>query len=307
VIARLLRIVIPLTILVTLAAFYALVVRTHHYGITVEREWAFIVASAAMIYSIGYSVAAAIPGPWLGLISRINVAVAIGLILVITGTLTPLLSPHRISANSQYKRILDRPLENTGSHLPPQTPYTYLRFDAGQYGRDALKRLSELHNHPRAEEIRLAASAAIAQQWRWQPAPPADLDAVIKKLVIYPEGRSLDAALIQALKKPCGPGCALFTTNWATSDQRAGLFIDLNGDGNDEFALLDINGGTVYSHQGADWRYVGTLYPKQSLGRARSWSEVLEQLRQQQTEAKSQRWMDLSIGGRVFRLNSTDE
>jgi hypothetical protein len=237
----------------------------------------------------------------------VNVAVAIGLIVVVAGTLTPLLSPYRIAANSQYRRILDQPQENLGSRLPTQTPYTYLRFDSGQYGRDALKRLSELQNHPRAKEIRLSASAAISQKYRWQPAPPADPDAIIKQLPIYPAGRSLDAALIQALKKPCGSGCGLYTSNGSTIDQRAGLFVDLNGDGSDEFVLLDLNGGSVYSHQEADWKYVGQLYPTPPLGGTQSWPQLLEVLRQQQTEAKSPRWMDLSIGGRAFRLSPTED
>ncbi|MDB6045308.1 MAG: putative transrane protein [Gammaproteobacteria bacterium] len=306
-VARLMRIVIPMTILITLTAFYALVVRARHYGITVEREWAFIVASAALLYSVGYSIAGTIPGPWLAVISRVNVAVAIGLIVVVAGTLTPLLSPHRIAANSQYRRILDQPPESSGNRNAAETPFTYLRFDSGQYGRDALKRLSELQNHPRAKEIRIAATAAIAQKNRWLPPPPADLDAVIKQLPIYPAGRNLDAALVQALKKPSGPEGGIFTSNWATSDQRAGLFVDLNGDGSDEFVLLDVNGGSVYSHQDVDWKYVGHLYPQQSLGRTPSWPELLELLRLQQTAAKSPQWKDLGIGGRVFRLNPSGE
>jgi hypothetical protein len=304
-ISRMLRFAVPMTVLIALTALYSLGVRAAHYGITVEREWALIVASAALTYAVGYSIAAVKAGPWLGFISRVNIVAAIGLVLVIAATLTPLLSPYRIAANSQLRRILDKPLEESPSRFAAATPLTYLRFDSGKYGRDALKQLSEIQNHPRADEIRRAASATIALKNRWQHTPPVDLDAAIAQLPVFPAGRSLDATLIQVLKKTCGPGDGAYSWEWQPTGKRAGLFVDLNGDGVDEFVLLDVNGGSVYSPRNADWLCVGRLYPRWPVQASRSWPEVLEHLRRQEVNAKLPIWRDLFIGGQEFRLNAT--
>jgi hypothetical protein len=102
-IAQFLRVVVPLTVIVSLTALYALWMRSQHYGLTVERVWAFVVAGAALLYSVGYSISAFGRGAWLGGIARVNVAVAIALIAVISAALTPVLSPYRLAANSQFR------------------------------------------------------------------------------------------------------------------------------------------------------------------------------------------------------------
>ncbi len=53
-IAQFLRVVVPLTVIISLTAVYALWMRSRHYGLTVERVWAFVVAGAALLYSVGY-------------------------------------------------------------------------------------------------------------------------------------------------------------------------------------------------------------------------------------------------------------
>jgi hypothetical protein len=52
-IAGFLRVVVPLTTIISLTALYARLMRSRHYGLTVERVWAFIVAVAALLYSAG--------------------------------------------------------------------------------------------------------------------------------------------------------------------------------------------------------------------------------------------------------------
>jgi hypothetical protein len=91
-IAGTLRVAVPLTVIIAVTALYALIVRSRHYGLTVERVWALIVGGAALMYSVGYSIAALRRGPWLALASRVNVIVALTLIVVIGAALTPLVS-----------------------------------------------------------------------------------------------------------------------------------------------------------------------------------------------------------------------
>src|ERR1700722_20786249 len=89
-------------VIVSLTALYSLLMRSQHYGLTVERVWAWVVAGAALTYSAGYSISAFARGPWLSSIARVNVVVAIALIAVICAALTPLLSPYRLGANNQF-------------------------------------------------------------------------------------------------------------------------------------------------------------------------------------------------------------
>src|SRR5258708_14892968 len=51
-IAQFLRGVVPLTVIISLTAVYALWMRRRHYGLTVERVWAFVVAGDAPLASL---------------------------------------------------------------------------------------------------------------------------------------------------------------------------------------------------------------------------------------------------------------
>ncbi len=107
-VALFLRVVVPLSMIISATALYALAMRGRHYGLTVERVWAFVVGGRRAAVLGGYSASAFARGAWLGGISRVNVIVALALIAVIAATLTPLLSPYRLAANSQFHLILDK-------------------------------------------------------------------------------------------------------------------------------------------------------------------------------------------------------
>jgi hypothetical protein len=166
-----LRLVVPLTVLVSLTAIYALHVRTQHYGLTVERVWAFVVAGAALIYSMGYSVAFR-AGAWFGGVARVNVVAALALIAAVSLALTPILSPYRLAAASQFKAVLTGHFGSVVKPYRGRTPFQYLRFDSGTYGRHRLEELSKLQNHPQEQQIRELAAAAIKLTNPWQ-SPPA--------------------------------------------------------------------------------------------------------------------------------------
>ena len=125
-IAFALRLVVPLSVVITLTALYALRVRAQRYGLTVERVFGFIVAAAALCYSVGYSLAALSRRAWFGGVARVNVLVALGLILVLGLVLTPVLSPYRLAAASQYQRILDGKPEEESHAVQGQSAFQYL-------------------------------------------------------------------------------------------------------------------------------------------------------------------------------------
>ena len=301
-IALALRIVVPLTVIVSLTSIYALGVRTQHYGLTVERVWALIVAGAALVYSCGYAAAALGRGTWLAGIARVNVAVAVALIVVIAAALTPILSPYRLAANSQYALALAEPAAPDTEGPRGETPFHYLRFDAGRYGRERLRELALVQDTPNAPRVRELAAAALAQQNAWQAEPSRiDLERLVKAMPVYPAGRALDAplatTLVTELRKPENG----FIFGTAARRVFAGLYVDLDGDGVDEFVLLSDGavGGLLFEPHEGQWRLAGHIRTRWVAG---AWPGVLADLDKGNIATRSPSWKDLWVGSRQFTV-----
>ena len=289
-IAFALRCVIPLTIIIALTAIYALSLRIESYGFTVSRVWACIVATAALIYSVGYALAARDRQQWMGGIARVNVFTALYLIAAITLALTPVLSPYRIAANSQYALALRTAQSRTEPGYFPQMEY--LRFESGRYGRARLDELSRIDDHPQAALIRTAATSMLASKDRHE-ARRIDRSAQLADIVLKPDGRHLDAALLELLQKdPAMAGAS-------TPDARlTGIFIDLNDDQKDEFVLLLGSRGALYRHE-QTWMRVGTLSPVTSV----RWKELEASIDAGEFHARRPKWNELVVGGAAFRAD----
>ncbi|HTT04500.1 MAG TPA: hypothetical protein VMF64_04370 [Steroidobacteraceae bacterium] len=297
--ARALRICVPLTVIISITALYALGVRAAHYGLSVERVWAFIVAGAALMYSLGYSRAAFRTGPWLQDIARVNVVVALLLLAAIAAALTPLFSPYRLAAASQSKLILEGRYGTVTRSPPGVSPFRYLAFDAGQYGRRRLEQLAQLHGGAGADEIRDLARQALAQKAPGEIVSARDAGALVANLSIYPAGRKLDPELARLLVANWGkPQAGMYFA--ARSDSAmAGVFVDLDGDGVDEFVLLMAGGGPAYQHLATGWRYIGRLSPD---GPFPNWQALLQELTRGNLAAVTPRWKELSVGPHRFRV-----
>jgi len=307
-IARFLRWVVPLTVIISLTALYALLMRTRHYGLTVERVWAFVVAAAALLYSVGYSISAVRGGAWLGGIARVNVAAAIALMAVICAALTPVLSPYRLAADSQYGLVLTQGLgaaADKGANanaLSRNTPMQYLDFDSGQYGRARLQELAQLQTGADAEEIRRLAKQLLSQSGRWEAPHVPDTAAMVAKLRIFPVGRSLDRDLTDQLLADLRKARNGYTFQvWG--DDAAGIYIDLNGDGSDEFVFLAARHGLVYENRGGRWALVGDIFPQPRISPPSDFAgAIVAELARGNVSATAPKWKELSIGGHVFRV-----
>jgi Domain of unknown function (DUF4153) len=306
-IAQALRFAVPLTVIITATALYALIVRSSHFGLTVGRVWGFIVAVAAVVYSVGYSIATFRRGPWLSMASRVNVIAAIALIVVVGLALTPLLSPYRLAAISQYRLILDRRyaalMPSPGStpfFHPSVSPFDYLARFTGNYGRKELEHLRTLQSGQNAPQIRELAAQAL------KPNTPfgggirqyPNARAIVVKLPLYPAGRTLDPDLSQ-----------LVAADWSrlrpwvgtqnVAQTAAGVFVDLNGGGDDDFVVLSMSGGSLYRKSGGHWEYVGALY---TAGTTMPWQVTLNALSAGHFAAVVPAWKDLSVGTRLYRV-----
>ncbi|HEV2270203.1 MAG TPA: hypothetical protein VGR92_12140 [Steroidobacteraceae bacterium] len=300
-IAQALRFAVPLTVIIVATALYALIIRSRHYGLTVDRVWAFIVAGAALMYSLGYSLAAFRRGLWLAMASRVNVMVAWALIVVIGAALTPLLSPYHLAALSQYRLILDgRYPAPAGSRLG-ESPFMYLGFETGNYGRRELTRLVALQGRPDADQIRDLAAKALQQNGPSEAIvfmPPLATSPDIAKLPLYPAGHTMDPQLAQVLAADWNRYYR-FIGGANLAQAAAGVFVDLDDDGTAGFVLLAVGGGRVYQNRGGHWEYVGILRPD---GRAPPWTILMKALADGKVTAVPHPWKDLLVGAQRYRV-----
>jgi hypothetical protein len=301
-VARGLRWAVPFMSIVALTAMYALIIRIRHYGVSVERFWALVVAGMALVYSLGYPLASIRSRVWLGGIAAVNVKAALLLIAVIGLSLTPVLSPYRLAADSQFdlvKREGAAALRKGGRNGSQDSPLFYLRFEAGAYGRSRLEQLAKLQTGPDSEAIRSAANVALQRKSRWESDSVVDARTLLANLRIFPSGRTLGKELIDALiAESTGPG-KLFRLQQSVGDS-AGVFIDLNGDQTDEFVLLTRFSGSVYANRQGQWIDVGTI-SSFAAGNV-DFTKLTGELEKGDFAASKSKWDDLTIGGRSYPI-----
>jgi hypothetical protein len=222
---------------IALLAIYALGVRIAAYGLTVARAWAVLVGVMALAYAAGYAWAARRKGAWMAGIGAVNVSVASFAVVMLGLMLTPLLSPERLAAASQYRRVLAD---------PDGDAYSELRFRAGRYGRERLESLATIEQHPRSMDIRTRADRASRQAWAAE-----SFELAPEGLVAFPHGARIEPGLIAAFSHSNNP----FLSNSCIAEFPCPLlFADLNRDGLDE-AILFVGYGVVGATRvAAGWR-----------------------------------------------------
>jgi len=306
-IGQCLRAVVPLTVIVSLTALYALLTRSGVYGLTIGRVWGLVVACTAVAYSVGYSLAALRKGAWLARMAGVNLVVALALIMVIAAALTPVLSPARLAADSQFRIVRDKGLAALSADRSNQTaigrdnPLQYLRFDAGRYGVARLQELAARKVGPDAQSVSRLATDLLAGNTRELNPPIADNGEVLANLHVYPAGRSLDpdlkAVLHADLLKPENG----FAYEHLSADRVAGIYVALSVTHADNFVFMDASHGLVYDQRDGHWALVGKLNSSSFVG----WHnlDLNHELAKGTVAAAMPAWKDLVIGGWVFRVN----
>lgn len=297
-----LRCVIPLIAVIAVTALYALYVRIDFYGFTVARVWACIVAAAGGIYAAGYALAAVNRGRWMEGLERINIVTALFLIAVVSLALTPVLSPYRISANSQFAHAQEPPRPAIPGRGREVTAFHYLRFSAGAYGAAKLQELAQLQNHPRAAAIRADAAATIAQKLPWEQPPLLDLPQRLAAAAIYPAGRVIDPALRSRLEADLQKSplqATLGDPNMDPGRRIAGVFADLNADQVEDFVLIVAPVAYAYELRSGAWRPVGTLNTNRVYG-----EDFSALVRAGDVAVQEPVWRELRIGRHRFRMNN---
>jgi hypothetical protein len=289
-----------------------LCVRVQHFGLTVSRVWAFVVAAAALLYSSGYAVSAFGRDGWFAGMARVNIAVALALVAVIAATFTPLLSPFRLAADSQYHLVVARgsaalerePARPEDGYRMGDQPLKYLRFYAGRYGLERLRALSQLQSGKDAEQIRAAAAQMLATNSPYNGTQPLDPKEALAKLAVFPAGRILEPALMDAIVADSTARGVLLS---GPVTDGLGVFMDLNADGQDEFVLVMGYAEYVHEKRQDTWRHAGnlTLQNPQKSDRKALLLELKNSLQQGEFSASPSTWRELTIGTHRFEVVPT--
>ncbi len=295
---RAMRGVVPLLLVVASIAAYAIAVRVGEYGLTTSRVWAILVALIASVYAAGYAWASFRRGGWMDGMGRVNVLVALLTIASLVLCLTPVSSPFRLAATSQFNRVLaSGDAEDVDALLT-------LRFDTGTYGRDRLATLAELKAHPRADEIRRLAAAAIAATQRHLAR--VEVNKIVTPdllLQAYPAGMDIEPALRSAIARVFDEDIGWGRVCNEAAGSCAVLFADLNADGSAEAIVFSANpGGLILRRIDADWHAAGWL-------QSGSWTgleDVNARLQKGEFRVVEPEWSVLMLGERAFRYRELE-
>lgn len=244
--------IVPLTLL----AGYAISLRVRQYGWTPER----IVASAAAIvtacYAGGYFVAT-LRGPRrLAGMERTNIATAFIILAVLAALFTPIADPARVSVADQVARLKD------GRTPPDRFDYAFLRFEAGRFGTDALRRLSEQEPGSTAATKSadwLAKTSRYPTRRSLASMTAADRANNIR--LVRPADRAIPQAFLdvdwnEMTRFYLLPSCLL--SRQIPCDA---MFVDVNGDGAPEIILVPESSQrvAVFADGAQGWSYLGEL------------------------------------------------
>lgn len=233
-------------------AAYSLYLRIAQYGLTPERVMALVGVVIAVLYGLGYAVAAVTPkGRWLHLLEPVNISLAFVMAAICFVVLTPIADPYRLSAQSQAERV------NSGTLTPEKFDWRVLRFETGTYGLEELKRLSK---SGKTEAIRKAAVTALAvknaDRYLLIPDQPQNRvkpDARRLK-VVAPDKAELPTSFLQQTFPYGGntPQCLVNANRNCTV-----VLLDLNGDSKPEIIMRYSNALYIYTEDENGWEMQG--------------------------------------------------
>jgi hypothetical protein len=289
------RIVPPLMLVIALTALYAVWVRIDSVGFTVSRYWGLVTAAMATTHALAYAWAALRGGPWMQGISRANPLLAAVLCATLLLSLSPLLSPYRLSAASQGRIALTtQDLNQRDSAL------SYLRFNAGEPGLEQLRTLAA-----RTGSAQDVAFAAVAGEWLRRPAYwemrelQPEYTPWREALRVYPTDRALPSELEAPLRAAVEKSALLQQFAGTPTAIPAALWVDLAGDAELELLVTTYNDYLLFTRRDSTWveHSRGSLYSRPV--EPRDWDAALAA---GEFGAADDQLRDLRIGAEVLRL-----
>lgn len=233
-----LRVVPPLLVIVASTALVSMIIRTADLGLTPARFWGLVTATFALLFAIGYAIAAVRHGPWFGELRRVNFVLAILLLATLIISLTPIGNPVRWSVANQLSRAVAAATESDR-----EGALRFLRFDAGAQGRQVLDalvqgRIAAVDPVLRDEAARIAALSSKRMPPRADPAAtPARYAAWRDTLRVLPADRTVPADLESLLRTEFWVAAATLDPGGNAPAPRL-VFIDLDADDREDALLI---------------------------------------------------------------------
>ena len=232
---RPLYVCVALLPVVSALSVYGLSLRVVQYGWTVERCWALTLALLFAAFSVGYTWSIVRHRDrWPAALGRVNVGmgwVVLGVMLLVN---TPLLDFRKVSLASQFARV------ERGEIALRDFDFRYAR---GQLARPAWLRLEALADEYETSDPELTALI--------RPVPPgAPGERIWESVTLRPEPFDVPEDLR-----------AIAEREWYAGDRSTVVLIriDMDGDGEAEYALLnaeaggDYAWGTLFRQAGEEW------------------------------------------------------
>ncbi|MEQ1753716.1 MAG: DUF4153 domain-containing protein [Micropepsaceae bacterium] len=245
---------------ITVIAFYSVWLRVEQYGLTPERVIGLAVIALGAIYSFGYAFAALWPGKWMRPLEVTNVIAAMLAVFIIMSLLTPIADPARLAVQDQVWRL------RAGLIPVDKFDFDFLRFDASQYGREALNALAKDRSSPRAIQIAQKASDALHRSSRiaqGQPTntPPAISPADLRaKIRVFPAGAMLPESFLTQDWTNIANSPAECVRNAAPNQPCEATFADIDRDNQQEILLrTNLYRIQVFRNAASRWETLGAF------------------------------------------------
>jgi hypothetical protein len=274
---------------------YGLSLRVQQYGWTPDRIIVLACIVVAACYAAGYALAGALTGVSLRWVAATNVVTAFVILAVLLALFSPVADPARISVADQVARL------QSGKVAPEQFDFSFLRFSAGRYGREALETLKANREGPRATDIAERAERALAQQNRYaarSPAAPSTPEERAKNITVRAGGTALPEAFLKQDWRDVPRQWQLPHCLTGARDCDA-VMVDLDGDGAPEIVLFSAPSGnaTAFKLVDATWTVLGTLANTGCAG-------MRDALRAGQVEAVTPTLKELEVAGNRMRVTT---
>lgn len=279
-------------------AWLAMRQRIAQYGWTEDRVWAIFILVLATVYTLGYAYSLRHRRGWLGNIGNTNIATALVMIAGLALLLSPIADARRIAVQSQMHRLLNGSVDSID--------YSYLRWQAGRYGLDALKTLAAGIAHKDKAVIATKASQALKQKERYSAAEAQNtitLEQMRLRFRVLPQGEVADDVLLKTIQT---------ATRW--NEQRCMeinvqcfiWMLDINGDGAREAVIVQEKpaqwAGAAYFYQSlpsGQYQYAGEINFRKA-GDAKRVDQVLKDIALGKAKVIPPRFNDIEINGQRF-------
>lgn len=239
----------------TLLAVWAVVLRVRQYGWTPDRLLAMTIAGFLMGYGMSYGGAVVLRRHWMARIRKVNVGMAIIVMVVAAMWLTPVLNVYRISTLNQIERY------ESGQSTLSQLALWPMAHEWGKAGQAGLEKLAALESGNETTELTRQIAAVRSADNRFQfeqhvqnRMSTEQMNALVTLMPVVPAGDPIDADLLKRIP-PYAFDMWLNACQRRTADDRPGCVMvrgaflpSVPADRQAMVLYLDDTAGTRISH-----------------------------------------------------------